>query len=211
MNNRRFFFKNSLSGIRRLRGRYLPLGIIVALTIAVETAALALTAACTALADEKYGLIKDMPPEKIEAEMKLYRQISEANAVKQVGMYINAGALIIGVISVIFISLLMQRSRIYEVGVYYSIGFRRKFIIRTLLFETFVFTAAASLTGVILGSAALPLLIKSGAIIDVSEYLYVSKTTPLLTLGAALLPVFIPTLTFSRRLSKTDPNRLLSG
>lgn len=194
-----------------MRGRYLPLGIIAALTVAVETAALTLTAACSAFSDAKRGVINDMSAMLIEESVDLYRQVSEAGTVKRIGGYINAGALIIGVISVIFISLLMQRSRIYEVGVYYSIGFRRKFIIRTLLFETFVFTAAASLTGVILGSATLALLIKSGAIIDVGEYLYVSKTTPLLVLCAALLPVLIPTLTFSRRLSKTNPNKLLSG
>ncbi|NLB15577.1 MAG: FtsX-like permease family protein [Clostridiales bacterium] len=147
MNNRRFFYENALGGIRRMRGRYLPLGIIAALT-----------AACSAFADAKRGVINDMSAMLIEDSVDLYRQVSEAGTVKRIGGYINAGALIIGVISVIFISLLMQRTRIYEVGVYYSIGFRRNFIIRTLLFETFSFTAAASIAGVILGSAALPCL-----------------------------------------------------
>lgn len=74
-----------------MRGRYLPLGIIAALTVAVETAALTLTAACSAFADAKRGVINDMSAMLIEDSVDLYRQVSEAGTVKRIGGYINAG------------------------------------------------------------------------------------------------------------------------
>ena len=120
------------------------------------------------------------------------------------------GVVIVGIPVFLLSLMLMQNSRRYEIGVYYSLGISKNIIAFSMFSEYVISMFPVLVLSRILSRFAVRYLISVKAVPDITPYLRGSVPAAVM----AVPPLFIllvPAAVLYRKIAKTDPISMIKG
>lgn len=205
-----FFIKNALLNIVRNRHRYIIIWLIILLAGLLSYSALTVVVSCGRFADAERIRVENMSNEEKAAVGDYYSDISRAEGVRQVGSIIVLCCVVFGIPVFLLSVMLMQDSRTYELGIYYSLGFGRSYIVMSMLTEYVVSALPVLLLSRILSRLAVYLMIKERIIPDIRGYMNGSGFGSAVFL-IPLLVVLIPAAILNNKIRKARPVETVKG
>jgi ABC-type antimicrobial peptide transport system permease subunit len=200
-----FFITNSLKGIVRNRRRYILLGFIVFAVSAVVIGSFLLSGAANDFVSEHKTEIDSYDTGYYAAEIKPVESIFFFSNI----IIISFGFL--GVITLVFITMLLFNDRIYEVGILYSIGMNKIYIYFSLLFETVVFLLVVIIAGILTAAGTLYVFFSSGIIADLRAYMVLDYKSFIIVICASSVLILIPSFMLLAKIVKSSPLTLLKN
>ncbi len=205
MSKAEFFITNSLKGIIRNRRRYLLLGIIVFAVTAAVIGSLLLSEAANDFISEHKTEIDSYDFEYYNDKIKPIESIFFFSNILIISFAF------LGVITLVFITMLLLNDRIYEVGILYSIGMNKVYIYFSLLFETAVFLLMVISAGIITAAITLYIFFSSGAVADLRIYMALDYKSFLLVISISSVLILIPSLLTLVKVVNSSPLTLLKN
>lgn len=178
-----FCIRNSFLNIFRNRVRYIIIGTIIFLVSALSYSSLLLVFACGRFADSERSRL-EAEVHSMNEEVEIFSDITAAEGIRQFGSVIICGVAAVGGPVLLISVLLMQNSRMYEIGIYRTLGFRKRSIIISMLLEYVLVTSAAVSISAVCGRAAVKYIMDCDMVPDVSGY--INRT------GAEVFGIILP-------------------
>lgn len=165
-----FCIRNSFLNIFRNRVRYIIISTIIFLVSALSYSSLLLVFACGRFADSERSRL-EAEVHSMNEEVEIFSDITAAEGIRQIGSVIICGVAAVGGPVLLISVLLMQNSRMYEIGIYRTLGFRKRSIIISMLLEYVLVTSAAVSISAVCGRAAVNYIMDCDMVPNVSGYI----------------------------------------
>lgn len=211
MNKILFFISNCLSGIIRNRRRYTLFGIVIFIVSAVVLGALVLSIAANAFVRTEKALIGDIDTADEMVREYYYSTVMRADGIAAFSNILILAFSFLGIITVVFVTMLLQNERMSEVGIYYALGMNKVYIFFNLLTETVAFIMCMELLGIITSVGVLRLLFTVRVLPDLSGYLTGNSDLFTAVMIVSLIIIIIPSSMLLVKLVKSSPLKLLKS
>jgi hypothetical protein len=123
---------------------------------------------------------------------------------------IKFGLSVVGIAVLLFVSAMLVSERIYDTGIYYSLGMSRKFIFLNLFFEMAIFILALILAGTATAGIAVRVMFYKGLLPPaLGDYLGIDGGVLCAVLFVTVAMIMIPSLILLNRIVKSSPAALL--
>lgn len=145
-----FLLQNALKNIVRQRGRYRVLAPLLLVSALLAGFLLTVAVPCRSLADGGEAVSEasfDEPAENAAAE----ERIGRARKTGESASLLLFGVMLVGAVSVFYVSSLMIGERMYEIGILCAVGLSRGQIFFTMFLELFAVSAASAGCGLAAG------------------------------------------------------------
>ena len=214
-NKVKFFISHSLNGIIRNKKRYLLFGIVVFIVSSVVIGALMISIGSGKFIkalenDPKYivyfngaGVIN------IDMQDEYNRLFKLADSINVTSNILIIAFSLIGTITIVFITLLLQNERICEIGILYTLGMNKTYIFLSMFFETAIFVLAIILLGIFGAASALYVIISYAVPHELSGYIIFGTDFYINILITTIALIMIPSGILFFKLSNSSPLDLL--
>ena len=203
-------FTNALHNIHRQYKRYRVLVPLILVCALLSGMFMSLAVPCRLYSEQR----NKRPPVDFTEETILH--IEQADRVRELGesaSMLQFGIVLVGTISLLYVSCLMINERIFDIGILYAIGLSRRQIFLSLLIELSVLCSSTIIIGLCIGRAfAVWYLEKQIALQTLPEdlLLYINGgMTELLCILAAFCILLLPIAILGIKLLQTEPAELL--
>lgn len=204
-----FFITYSLGGILRNRKRYTLLGVILYTVTAVVIGSLLLSTAARQFYQSESARIGDIALADDETREYFFSEVKSIEGLSVFGNIMILAFSFLGVITLVFVTMLLQNERIYEAGILYALGMNRIYIYFSMLFETVVFILSMVLLGLLTASGVLYLLFALTVLPDLRVFINARGGFVIGIFSMSFVLTVIPSLMLLVRVSTSSPVKLL--